>query len=259
MPRKKPRYQSRLARSARMQGVTAKRASATNADLVKPGVGYRRGVHPVDPTPATDAVLFDETGTFLRRAAVEVACLVGIMAAIAAVVAYLARPPDRVPAPPPGPFGLAEVTVNFLVIIAAVTGLLALLIVLKRWHQGRTAASRVRKEERRCTLAAGLLQVQERETGIGSREPWLRPEGGDWMLVDEDVFDAVEPLLQEMSRNPAALDRQTGSNVVGEWTAPNMSVLYHQASATVIEVHDARRRPRLPASEVPTGHVGAQA
>jgi hypothetical protein len=235
----KRKLQSRLSRSGRMRSATVKRASATNADLVRPGVGYRRGVRHVDPTPATDAVLYDETARSLRRAAVEVACLVGIMAVVAAVVAYLARPPAQPLAPASGPFGLSPGIASFLIGIAVVTGLLALILVLRRWHQGRTAAARLRKEERRCTLAAGPLAVQERETADGSREPWLRPEGGEWLHVEDEVFDALEPVLAETTRSPGALDRQTGNDVVREWTAPNTSVLYHQGTGTVIEIRDA--------------------
>ena len=235
----KRKLQNRLSRSGRMRSATVRRANATNADLVKPGVGYRRGVHAVDPTPATDAVLFDETAAMLRRAGVEVAWLVGIMAVVAAVVAYLARPPERAPTAAPGPFGLAEGTFGFLVVAAALTGLLALLVVLRRWHQGRTAASRLRKDERRCTLAAGPLHLQERASAVGARTHWLRPEGGDWLPAEAPIFEALEPALDEATSNQAASDHQTGGDVVREWTAPNASVLYHQARGTVIEVHDA--------------------
>jgi hypothetical protein len=249
----KRKLQSRQSRSARMRSATAKRAFATNADLVKPGVGYRRGLHPVDPTPATDTVLFDKTAGYLRRAAVEVVCLVGGMALVSAVVVYLGRSPQTALAPSPGMFGLAPGLVNVLFVIAAFTGVLALVIVVRRWQQGRKALTRLTRDERRCTLAAGTIHVQARETEIGSRVHWLRPDGGDWMLVEEAVFDALKPSLVETPTDEAAFDRQTGSDVVQAWTISNASILFHPGAQTVIEIHDsmgdlvyrhARYRPR---------------
>jgi hypothetical protein len=235
----KRKVQTRQSRSARMRSATVKRALATNADLVKPGVGYRRGLHPVDPTPATDTLLFDETARHLRRAAVEVVCLVGGMALVSAVVVYLGRSPQTALAPSPGTFGLAPGLVNVLIVIAAFTGVLALVVVVRRWQQGRKALTRLSRDERRCTLAAGSLQVQERETEVGSRVHWLRPDGGDWMLVEEAVFDALEPSLVEAPTGEVAFDRRTGSDVVQAWTIPNASILFHPGAPTVIEIHDS--------------------
>jgi hypothetical protein len=234
----KRKLQLRQSRAGRMRSAAVKQALATNTELVKPGVAYRRGVHQVEPTPATDALLFDQTAESLRRAAGEVAWLVVGMALVALVVTYLARPPEQPLGPAPGMLGLTPGMVNFLVVLAALTGVLGLLIVLRRWHQGRTAARRLSKDERRCALAAGTLHVQERETEIGSRAHWLRPLGDDWLPVERPVFEALEPLMVEKVRDDASVDQQSGGDVIQAWTVANATILFHRQTQTIIEIHD---------------------
>ena len=215
-----------------MQSATIKRARAAQADAGTPGAGRRGGVRYVGPSPATDAVLAGLTATQSRSAMVELASLVGIMAIVALIVVFVTASNDD-------PLPLSSTTITMLLVLAAVTGVLGGLILLRRRYQGRTLASRLPAGHRRFELVAGTLRVQDRLNRDNAHEYWLRAPGSDWMPIDRSTFERLEPVLVGSQWDDLAVRRQSENDVAHDWTIPDAAVLIHRRTRTVVEIHDA--------------------
>jgi hypothetical protein len=215
-----------------MRSATVKRALGGDAERVTPGVDRRRGVEHLDPTPATDAVLADQTAGYVRLAVIRIGWLVGSMALIALVMVYLDQRPGE-------PFRLSRGLVDALLIVAAVTGLLGMTIFFGFWHRGRMLVLRLTPEQRRSARSTGMLHVQDRLTLVNSHEHWLKAPGSDWMLMDVQLLDGLEPHMEASQRNDLRVGRQTGNDVAEEWIVRDATILFHPSTRTVIEILDA--------------------
>jgi hypothetical protein len=234
MPRRRPKFQTRLSRSDRMRSATVKQVRAAQPDDAGPMRRSRSGVEYVGPSPATDAVIAHSTGGPLRYGLREVAWLIGIMTLVAVVIAVAMIQADQA-----GTDNSRLVTVAL--IIGATTVGLAVLIVLRRWHQGRMAFIRLAPEQRRLSRTTGTIRVQERLNLVNAREYWLRAPGSAWMNIDLQTFEQIEPVLVATQRNDLNFQRQTGNDVSRDWAIPDATILYHghPHSGTVVEIHDA--------------------
>ena len=242
MARRKRPFQTRLSRSGRMRSATVKRALGDDADRVKQGGLRRPGVEHVDSTAALDAVIADRRFGALRSAAVELGWLGGITALVAVIAVWVAQPPDQA-------FALTPETVDVLLVVAAAAGVLGLLIVFRRWRQGRMAFVRLTPEQRRCTRSTGTLRVQDRLTPDNAHEHRLRAPGSDWMVVDAQVLEGLEPIMEASQRNDLNVGRRTENDVAREWVVREASILFHHGTRTILEIHDANgelvyRHPR---------------
>lgn len=232
MARRKRSFHTRLSRSGRMRSATVRRALGDDADRVTQGGLRRPGVEHFDSTAALDAVIADRRFGFLRSAAVELGWLVGIMALVAVIAV-----------------SVAPETVDVLRVVAAATGVLGVLIVFRRWRRGRMAVIRLTPEQRRCTRSTGTLRVQDRLTPANAHEHRLRAPGSDWMVVDAQVLEGLEPIMEASQRNDLTVGRRTENDVAREWVVRDASILLHDGTRTILEIHDANgdlvyRHPR---------------
>lgn len=247
MPRRKPRFQSRLSRSARMQSAAVKRALEAQVDTNGPSASGRGGVRYVGPSPETDAVLAGLTAAYSRAATVELAWLLGIMAVVAAAMVLVTAPNGE-------SLPFSPTTVNMLLILAAVTVVLGILIVLRRRSQGQRIASQLPAGQRRFELVEGTLRVQDRLNADNAHEYWLRASGSDWMPIDRSTFGRLQPLLVGSQRDDLAIRLRSENDVAHDWTIPNATVLFHRRTRTVVEIRDAEeelayRHPRYQPTE----------
>jgi hypothetical protein len=236
MPRKRPKFQTRLARSERMRSATVKQVRAARPDDAGPTLRRQSGVEHVGPTPTTDAVIAHSTGAPLRYGVREVVWLVGGMVSVAIFLAILMIQSGNSGDDYSNLVGVVP-------LIGAATLGLAVLIVLKRWHQNRMAFIRLTPEQRRLARETGTLRLQERLNLDNAREYWLRAPGSDWMEIDRQTFEQIEPVLVATQRNDLNFQRQTGNDVSRDWAIPDATVLYHPHSQTVVEIEGADGEP----------------
>lgn len=234
MPRRRPKFQTRLARSDRMRSAAVKQVRAAQPDGGHASDGSRRTVEYVGPTAATDAVIAYSTRKRKRNGFRAVAWLLAIMMVVAIVISVAIVQSGRAAT-------ASSTIVQSLLLIGTTTLGLSGLIVLVRWRRNRTVTQRASRVERRLTRTTGTIRVQERLDRDNAREYWLRAPGGDWMETDRTTFEQIEPLLVATQRNDLSFQRRTENDVSQDWALPDATILYHAhpEAGTVVEIHDA--------------------
>ena len=234
MPRRRPKFQSRLSRSERMRSATVKHVRAAKPDEDRAPDRPKRGVEYVGPTPETDAVIAFETQGAQRHGLREVAWLVGIMAFVAALVAIAMTQAGQAGDD-------YSKLIDVVLLIGGTTVGLTVLILLKRWHQSRMAFIGLKPLQRRLARVTGTLRVQERLNLVNARGYWLRAPGSAWMWIDSEAFEQIEPVLVASQQNDLSFQRRTDNDVARDWAVPDATILYHAhpTDGTVVEIHDA--------------------
>ena len=233
MPRRKPKFQSRLARSDRMRSASVKRVLASDPARFDPQSARERGVEYIDPTPAIQAVIADAPARIRRQGRNELGILVAIMGAMTLFMVLVVQREGQ-------PF-LNSAAMPIVWIMGAITAGVAGVLFLGRWRQSTRVTSGTTPEERRCVRGTGPVFFRERMAGLSrAREHSMRAEGSDWMPIDGKLLDALSPIATPRAEYEAAFDDQPGSEGDFDLVLFDATVLYHQASATVLEVHDQK-------------------
>jgi hypothetical protein len=217
-----------------MRSATVKQALRTGPDDLRPKGHQRTGVEYVGPTPATDAVLAGHPVGFGRQLLTEIGLIVGVMVVMTGFLVVMIRG-DGQSLTSDGSVLTLGIMVG--VTLATVVGLLVL-----RWRQSRMLRTTLTPAERRCVVATGPVRIQARNAGLGTQEHWLLARESDWMQMDAEMLDAVEPIMRARAQMDGPFDQQSGTDVTQEWTVHHATVLYHPGSGTIIEIEDQHGR-----------------
>jgi hypothetical protein len=216
-----------------MLSASVKRVLGSDPARFDPLSSRERGVEYVDPTPAIQAVISNAPARVRRQGRNELGILAAIMGAMTTFMVLVVQREGQ-------PF-INSAAVPILWIMGTITAGVAAVLFFGRWRQSKGVTPGSTPEERRSVWGTGPVFVRERVAGLSrAREYSMRAEGSDWMPMDGMLLDAISPIATPRAEYEEAFDDQPGSEGDFDWVLFDATVLYHRASATVLEVHDQR-------------------